>query len=398
MIGQRIKMSFLLLAGMFLVSCQKGDVQEVADEISVSVSEIQASASLASYSMEVSSNTRWNVSIEAEDVQEVIWATLSRTSGSGNLQVSVRVTENRFNEERKAKIVFVTKGGKKAETVLVQAADKEGGETPADDLLCVGSYNLRMSHLDNGTDNAWSERKERLKTSMLSCPFDFFGIQEVDDKTQTWLDSELSSKYSFCYFSPYSQNGKGSRAQGIGYRKDKFTLSDWHYFWACSTPDVMTVNDKGSQGSFNRGGCCCILTHKATGARFFVMNNHGCLNAKSNEESAPVYVEMEKKYNKEGLPSFFVGDMNAKQSSVEGSVYMTYAAHWTDSYLKAVKRTGAAGTYNGYKSVNGSSRIDYVFYRGEGLKPQLYHCDNTLYGGFYPSDHFPLWVKFKIEK
>ena len=128
------------------------------------------------------------------------------------------------------------------------------------------------------------------------------------------------------------------------------------------------------------------------------MNNHGCLNDQSNIDAAPVYVEMEKKFNKEALPSFFVGDMNAKQSSVEGSVYMIYTAHWTDSYLEAAKRTGASGTYNAYKHPNGSSRIDMVLYRGEGITPQLYNCDNTLYGGLYPSDHFPVWVEFKIER
>lgn len=392
-----IKIIFLLLAGALMFSCQKENQPEVIEEISVAPAEIEATASLASYVMDVTSNAKWTVSVKGENGSEVSWATLSRTSGNGNLQVSVRVNENKYSEPRAAVIRFETAGGKKADVSLTQLANEAGEEAPADDILYVGSYNLRMSHLDKD-DNAWDERKDRLKISLMACPFDVFGIQEVDDKMQAWLDKELASKYAFSYFSPYSKNGKGTRAQGIGYRKDKFTLSDWHYFWACDTPDVMTQNDKGSNGNFNRGGCCCILTHKDTGEKIFVMNNHGCLNDQSNIDAAPVYVEMEKKYNKESLPSFFVGDMNAKQSTEEGSVYMIYTSHWTDSFLKAAKRTGVVGTYNGFKHPTGSSRIDFVFYRGEGITPQLYHCDNSLYGGFYASDHFPVWVEFKIKK
>ena len=388
---------FLLLAGALLFSCQKENQPEVEEEISVAPLEIEATASLASYVMEVSSNARWTVSMAGKNGTEISWATLSRTSGNGNQQVSVRVNENKYSEPRSATILFETAGGKTAEVTLTQLTNEVGEEVPEDDILCVGSYNLRMSHLDKG-DNAWDERKERLKSSLMACPFDVFGIQEVDDKMQAWLNSELSSKYSFKYFSPYAKDGKGTRAQGIGYRKDIFTMIEWHFFWACDTPDVMTQNDKGSEGNFNRGGCCCILTHKETGRKIFVMNNHGCLNDQSNIDAAPVYVQMEKKYNKEGLPSFFVGDMNAKQSNEEGSVYMTYASYWIDSFLKAVKRTGVVGTYNGFKHPTGSSRIDYVFYRGEGISPQLYHCDNSLYGGLYASDHFPVWVEFKIKK
>ena len=382
---------FSFLAGVFIFSCQKETQSEpVKEELGVTPVEIQASSASAKFEIDVTSNVRWTVTAEGGNGLAVSWITLGRASGKGNMQVSVRVAENKYKEERVASIVFKTDGGKTAVVSLVQAGSEDGKDEP-ENILYIGTANLRMSHLDNGTDNAWDERKDRLKKSLLSCPFDVFGIQEVDDKMQAWLDSELSSKYAFRYFSPYSQDGKGSRAQGIGYRKDKYTLSDWHYFWACSTPDKMTTND----GNFNRGGCCCIVTEKATGFRFFVMNNHGCLDDQSNIDGAPVYVQMEQKYNKDELPSFFVGDMNA---SASGDVYKIYTAHWKDSYLEAAKRTGASGTYNSYSYQNGKSRIDYVFYHGEGVIPQEYHCDNTLYNGFYASDHFPVWTEFKIEK
>jgi mRNA deadenylase 3'-5' endonuclease subunit Ccr4 len=265
----------------------------------------------------------------------------------------------------------------------------------------MGSYNLRRAGLtESDSKNAWSVRKDRLKPSIQACAFDVVGFQEVDTEQQTWLKNEFGPLgYSFWFFSPYSQDGAGNRAQGIGFLSGSFTLLEKHYFWPGDNPDVMTINDTGANGTFKRGGCCVLLQHKASGKKIFFMDNHGCLNGECNTNAAPVYVAMEKKYNPSGFPSFFVGDMNAAESTTPGSVYMTYTSHWKDPYnmLDASHRKGSTGTYNGYSYPNGKSRIDFVFYRGEGVEPLLYTCDNTLYGGLYPSDHFPVWVDYKIQ-
>lgn len=383
-----------VLAGAVLGSCRKPQAPE--EEISVSPIGISASAQMKSYKVEVSSNTSWTVKEE----RELSWVVLDRSSGHDNATMSVRVLENKYKDAREARIVFSTKGGKQAFVDLSQEGTEEGEEKPPVNKFRIGSYNLRMSGLDKEGDNVWSKRKGRLKESLLACDFDVFGIQEVSSETQAWLDAELSSKYTFRYFSPYSQQGNGDRAQGIGFRKGAFTLSDWHFFWASSSPDSMSENDTGTQGNYKRGACCCILTHKESGIKLFFMNNHGCLNSESNKANAIYYEPQEKRFNPEGLPSFFAGDMNARESSDEGSPYKVYTSYWKDPYreLDAAFRKGCEGTYNGFAYPSGRYRIDYVFFRGEGVTPTLYNCDNTLYGGLYASDHFPLWVEYEIEK
>ena len=385
----------VLLAGALLFgSCREKET--VREELSVNPTSIEAGAALKSYKITVQSNTTWTVTVEGS----ASWLSLDRASGREDATVTVRVLENKYQDPRQATVLFKTARGTEARVTLTQEGKEGGGEAPEENVLRLGTYNLRMSNLDKEGDNAWSLRKDRLKQSLIACDFDVFGIQEVSSETQTWLNAELKDYYTFRYFSPYAQNGTGDRAQGIGYRKDAFTLSDWHFFWAWNTPDTMGNNDTGDQGTFKRGGCCCILTHKATGIKLFFMNNHGCLNAASNKQNAHVYVEQEPRFNPDGLPSFFVGDMNLRESTEAGSPYMTFTAYWTDPYkvLSATERTGCAGSYNGFANPTGKSRIDYVFYRGEGITPKLYHCDNTLYGGLYASDHFPVWVEYAIEK
>lgn len=385
----------IFLAGLVLGSCQE-KVAPVAEEISADPAFIEAEAAMKSYKIAVTSNAQWTVSI----ADAATWLSLDRSSGHDNATVTVRVFENKLPATREATVRFTTAGGNSCNVHLTQAGFSGGeGEDPEWPRFRIGSYNLRMSHLDTDEKNVWSVRKERLKTSLLENDFDVVGIQEVSTETQTWLDSELSAKYAFRYFSPYNKDGKGDRAQGIGFKKGAFLLSDWHYFWATDTPDEMSVNDSGTQGNFKRGGCCGILTHNATGIKLFFMNNHGCLDGESNKASAPHYVTQEKRFNPSGLPSFFVGDMNASESTDPASVYMIYTAYWQDPYklLDSSEREGCFGTYNGFSAPNGKSRIDFVFFRGEGVTPKHYRCNNTLYGGLYPSDHFPIWAEYEIK-
>lgn len=386
---QAYKTLLLLVAGVLLGSCQEKDGPVESISVTPVSQEVEAAQSFVDIA--VTANARWTLSLNQP------WLEPGRTSGNGDAALSVRVFENKSTEPREALLTFTTAGGAKAEFTLTQKG-KEGGE-PEGTVLRLGTYNLRMHHLDKEGDNVWDIRKGRLKSSILACDFDVFGIQEVSSVMQTWLNSELTSRYAFKYFSPYSQSGSGDRAQGIAYKKDAFTLSEWHFFWATDTPDMMSENDTGSEGTFKRGGCCAVLTHKASGKQIFFMNNHGCLNAESNKASAPAYIAQEKRYNSAGLPSFFVGDMNARESTEAGSVYVTYTGWWQDPFkvLPSGSRQGPAATYNGYASVNGKSRLDYVFFRGEGVTPILYCCDNTLYGGLYASDHFPVWVEYSIQ-
>ncbi len=386
------RLAFFLLAGAVLGFC--GKKESVKEEISVSPAFVEAKAAMDTYKLEVTSNARWTLS------PDVSWLSLSQTSGHDNALVTLRVYENELSTERKASIVFKTASGVSCTVTLTQAGREGGDDTPEATVLRIGSYNLRMSGLDKEGDNVWDLRKSRLKESLIACDFDVFGIQEVSSVTQTWLNSELSSKYSFKYFSPYSQSGNGDKAQGIGYRKGAFTLSDWHFFWATATPDKMSENDRGSEGNYKRGGCCCVLTHVSSGKKIFIINNHGCLNSESNIAAAPYYITQEKRFNSAGLPSFFVGDMNLRESSAEGSSYVIFTSYWKDPYktLDSSARSGPEGSYNGFQYPGGRHRIDYVFYRGEGFAPKAYRCDDSLYGGKYASDHFPVWVEFEFTE
>lgn len=253
----------------------------------------------------------------------------------------------------------------------------------------LGSYNLRMSYLDTCDDNVWPVRRQRLIRSIKRNAFDVAGLQEVDLRMQADLKDEFGDTFSFWFFSPYSEDGVGDKAHGIMFRISDFEISRKHFFWVSDTPAFCSMADVGPKGDYKRGGCCAVLTHITSGIRFFLMCTHACYNDEPNSKYARVYQLMESEYNSEGLPSFFVGDMNAGPESEASCLFRRY---WNDSFLtvELSSRTGLENTYNGYESPAGSSRIDYLYYRGKGINVIAYNCDGSLYQGKYASDHFPI--------
>lgn len=390
-------MKILHLLGSFLLpmtflSCEGNVIGE--SEIHVTPSVLEAEARMGTYKIEIATDGPWTAEILDEEGSPAGWIALSKTQGSGSAELSVRVFENIYNEMRTAEIVFSGPSGNKAVLPVTQAG-QDGGKDKSSIDLRVGTYNLRMSSLDNDDPvNKWSVRKERLAKSIEENGFDIFGVQEVDLATQQWLKDSFGDKYECWFFSPYAQSGTGDKAQGILFRKDLLTISGKHFFWASETPQTCSVNDKGDRGNFRRGGHCAIFTHKGTGMRFLFMNTHACLNREPNSKYAYVYREQEKSCNPEGLPSLFVGDMNARP---EYEAPATYREWWSDSFDTAEKKSGATFSYNAFNSPAGKYRIDYIYHKGN-IKVKELCIDNKLYDNLYPSDHFPLRADITIEQ
>lgn len=265
-------------------------------------------------------------------------------------------------------------------------------------VVRIGSYNLRMQQMDKG-ENVWQDcRRPRLMQSIRDNKFDVFGVQEVASFAQDDLREDLGDIYEFIFFSPYSQDGVGDKAQGIAYRKSRFELVESKFFWY-SNDDItkMVDNDhaflSGKRRKFNRGCVYAILKDLKTGKKIFFLNNHGILDKDENLLYAHVHVDIEKMYNPEGLPSFFVGDFNAR---VDHPSHEVYRAHWKDAADIAGKRVA---TFNGFKSDNAEwdseAHIDFIYYRN-CRKPKRYMCNQALIDGKFASDHFPIWADFKI--
>lgn len=288
---------------------------------------------------------------------------------------------------------------------LVYEKDEMHNSTP----VRVGIYNLRVSGAsETDSQNNWENRKYRVVQSIKDCNFDVFGVNECSRNIKAYIEMELASMYSGCYFNPYSKTGIDDSSKveyvGILYKSSIFTLSDWHYFWqaadlASSYSKPSSHNDVVDESTkYYRGGCCCILTHRGSGKKMFVISVHGCLDELSRNRYAATIAEIEKKYNPDGYPAFFVGDMNARPSSETSAIYRQY---WSDAYLELYSNrvNGPFATFNGFSLdrdlMADPRRIDYVYFRGS--EPFNYVCSDRKYDGYYASDHLPVYIDTSLK-
>jgi len=264
--------------------------------------------------------------------------------------------------------------------------------------LRIGSYNLRMQQLDKNTPDSWDLRHSRCVQSILDNEFDVFGVQEMADFAEAELSQDLFKEYAMIFFSPYKADGSGGKACGIVYRKKRFKLVDYHYFWISDTPYEVSWNDhynyNGKEGSYARGGACAIFKDKQTGKMFFFMNHHGILNKEENLKYAHVLVDMEKKYNPKGYPSFLVGDFNAR---VDNPSHKIWREHWNDSADLFGERQCTMNAFSPDPAEWMKERhIDFIYYRNIDA-PVQYMVNQQLYDGRCASDHFPVWADFVLK-
>lgn len=384
----------VLLSAFF--ACTK--VKDFAGgNVEISPSSIEVPCGLSTATIEVKADCNWSIGFTDDSGAGVSWIVPDKSSGNGNAVITLKVYANKFRHSRSCTITVTSSEGTAASSVLSQEGDPDSDSDGSSVTVRVGTFNLRMSNLDNG-DNAWDKRKNRVAQAVRKNDFGFFGVQECDTRIQKDLPALVGDIYECKFFSPYSQTGNGDKAQGLLYKKNEYRLSDWNFFWPSEDPDRMSINDTGSEGNYTRGACCGILTHIQTGIRIFVMVSHACLNDGSNNKWAPVYAEMEKRFNPDGLPSIFVGDMNAKPGD---NPSVEYRKHWKDTYLELPQSSisGPSGTYNGFNlnvNLNKASRLDYIYFRGD-VTPLKYVADDSRYEGFFPSDHIPVYAEMTIR-
>ena len=294
-------------------------------------------------------------------------------------------------------------------------AKPKSENTKKDDTILVGTYNVwtkaaRASQIRRGNalqHRSWDISKEAVAQIIVDTGFDIFGIQEADAAVQEELPAlvkKAGGKYDFWFCQAYPPESGRNACGGIVYRKDRFKLSDKHIFWLSPTPDVPS---KGwDEKKYYRIAASAIVTDKWTGKRFHFIYTHGPLGKEANAHSAEIIVEREKMYNKEGLVSILVGDMNARPSS---QFYETVTAHYEDTYKVAKGRTTVDGTFLGAGEVvedlrNTERRIDHIYIRSDkqdayevlyyDVNTNKYNVGNAV---TFPSDHLPVTAKIRIK-
>ena len=246
--------------------------------------------------------------------------------------------------------------------------------------LSVMSLNLRFGLADDGP-NSWPLRSAAYPDLINEQPCDFYAFQEANDFQVSFL-ADLLRDYQFIGqrrpAPDYWQNNV------IFYHKH-WNCQDRHHFFLSDTPEVV------SQFSRSRWPRQCTMgTFVQKHRRLTLVNTHFDFNAEVQRRSAQLICRRLEQLAP-AWPIILMGDLNAGAGSSCLSVFATYG----DGFRSALQSTDF-GTHHGFSGQPQGEAIDWILYHG-ALHVKKAGIVTGKYGGYFPSDHFPLTAAFCWE-
>ena len=263
------------------------------------------------------------------------------------------------------------------------------------EAIRVGSYNIRMSPGDRGTENDWDLRRNDLVNLVKKMDLDAFGMQEVCPDQAQYLREKLSE---FEFVGDHREaDRKSGEASPVFYRKSRFEAEKSGTFWLSETPEVPA--SKSWNTACTRVCSYLILKDRTTGKRFCFANTHtDHVSAEAREKGMLLIIERMKEFGK-GAPIVFTGDHNCCYDEPPAQAVRKMLKDSRD--ITETKDPGPRNTFQGFGKYKdgpinrrGETKdycIDYI-YVSDGMRVLDFetHDDKRPGTDLYPSDHYPV--------
>lgn len=267
------------------------------------------------------------------------------------------------------------------------ASDREIPMSDTDDgTITIMSTNVRYIAPEDLFSKSWFYRADLIADDIESVMPDIVGFQESTFVHYGYLKKILKGYDSE---NAYRDNFILSEGCPIFWRADKYEKIDSGSFWLSETPEVMS-KDWGSE--HYRICVYVILKDLANGKEFAVFNTH--LDHTSDEARINgIKVVLDKISEFGDLPSFLMGDMNAKEDSE--TIQSTKASFDDAKIIAAV--SDDSPTFHGWGKAEDPRRIDYILISKGDAEVYEYQVVNNLHGEVYSSDHASIFIKTKLK-
>lgn len=254
--------------------------------------------------------------------------------------------------------------------------------------ISVMTYNIKLDYPKEG-ENSWTNRKPFFINQLKFYEPDVLGVQEAMPNQMKDMDSLLAD-YSFVGVGRDDGKDEGEYS-AIFYKKDKFKVLESSTFWLSQTPEKVSM---GWDAVCNRVCTYALFENTSTNQKFWVFNTHfDHVGVEARKNSATLIIQKIKDINKENLPVILMGDFNMEE---DHESIQFIEQHLKDSKAIAKNTFGPLGTFNNFefdKPVN--RRIDFIFVSQE-INVEKYAVLSDSWDCKYPSDHLPVFVRFKI--
>ncbi|WP_238392571.1 endonuclease/exonuclease/phosphatase family protein [Paenibacillus antri] len=262
--------------------------------------------------------------------------------------------------------------------------------TPKLEFAAVAmTFNLRRATWVDGR-NAWRYRKRSAAAAIAAADADVVGTQEGSLPMLRELTALLPG---------YAWLGEGRRGGGLDetnailYRADRWTPEASGTFWLSERPERPGSRAWGA--AFPRI-CTWAMLRSTSNAdvRWTVANTHlDHISASARRRGIALVAERALEIA-QGGPIVVTGDFNAKpDSEVAG---LLRAEGWRNAFDDASGGAHQAGaTFHGFRGGERGRPIDYIYYRGFAAEGVEVAVDRARYDGRYPSDHYPVYARFR---
>lgn len=255
-----------------------------------------------------------------------------------------------------------------------------------DSCITVVSANVRCYTTGDRGKKNWYYRAPFMVQTLIDAKADIIGLQEC---MKIHYDCIAPALQGYGSFIDYREGGKCPEGCPIFYNLAKFELESKGTFWLSETPERISV----SWGAACYRICSyALLRQKSDGKQLAVFNTH--LDHVSEEARIKgVQLIMEKLQAFGGMPCVIMGDFNDYESS---ATYREMTRLFDDAKYRT-QDTDRGATYHDYGKQTDGENIDYFLVSEAGVEVLQYRVIRTVYDGVYPSDHFPIRLKMRLQ-
>jgi endonuclease/exonuclease/phosphatase family metal-dependent hydrolase len=258
---------------------------------------------------------------------------------------------------------------------------------PADDSIGVMTFNLRFAGAT--PPNAWWQRRSVVRDCIRQADPDIFGTQEGLYPQLKDIGADFAPAYDWVGLG--RDGGSRGEFMAIYFKKDRFDPIEYDHFWLSDTPAVIGST---TWGHSNRRMVTWVrFLDRRTNKQFYFWNTHFDHQVQPAREKSARLVRERVEAIKTNLPVILLGDFNAKARANKAYDILTEDNFFTDTY------TGEeAGTFHNFTGTPGKQgRIDWIFLRGNVKTTAPTEIIRYNQNGQFPSDHFPVMTRVRLE-
>jgi endonuclease/exonuclease/phosphatase family metal-dependent hydrolase len=263
--------------------------------------------------------------------------------------------------------------------------------------MTLMTFNLRYNTPNDGA-NIWTNRIDRVAQIMLDHDPLIIGTQEGYHVMLTDLQERLAD---------YTWIGKGRMGEhenehcAIFYKKQELEVLDQGQFWLSETPDVPASQSWDS--NLPRICTWARFVHRASQKQFFLYNTHlDHMGHQARQYGAMLIWDLLRTHREAfGLPAVITGDMNSLphqlpirflrgEDEIEGR-----RTSLKDAYSVLPGKIGL--TAHSFEGGDEGEPIDYIFVTPD-IEVLETSVDRRRINGGYPSDHYPIIAKIRMNE